>query len=160
MASKLLSDTTLAPASIYFKFYLHQALTKAGYGNDYLKWLDKWRENMQMGLTTWAETSELNDTRSDCHAWGASPNIEFFRIILGIDSDAAGFSKIKIEPHLGNITEISGEIPHPSGKIQVFYEVRGERLKAEFFLPENISGTFIWNKKSYPLSGGKNILEI
>ena len=57
IGKKLLADTSLAPASIYFKYYLHQALTKAGYGNDYLNWLGKWRENITMGLTTWAETS-------------------------------------------------------------------------------------------------------
>lgn len=93
LANKMLADTTLTPASIYFKYYLHQALVKAGLGNDYLKWLDKWRENINMGLTTWAETSDVSTTRSDCHAWGSSPNIEFFRTILGIDSDAPGFSK-------------------------------------------------------------------
>ena len=107
LGNKILADTSLAPASIYFKFYLHQALTKAGLGNDYLKWLDKWRENITMGLSTWAETSDVSTSRSDCHAWGSSPNIEFFRIVLGIDSDAPGFSKIKISPHLGSITDIA-----------------------------------------------------
>ncbi len=36
IGKQLLSDTTLAPASIYFKYYLHLALTKAGLGDDYL----------------------------------------------------------------------------------------------------------------------------
>jgi hypothetical protein len=88
IGNQLLSDTTLAPASIYFKFYLHEALVKAGLGNDYLNWLGLWRENMKMGLTTWSEISDINNARSDCHGWGASPNIEFFRTVLGIDSDA------------------------------------------------------------------------
>jgi len=79
---------------------------------------------MNMGLTTWGETSDVNNTRSDCHAWGASPNIEFFRTILGIDSDAPGFTKVKIEPHLGIIKSIGGEIPHPNGKIKVKYELK------------------------------------
>ncbi|WP_267209737.1 hypothetical protein, partial [Brucella melitensis] len=42
LATKMLADTSLAPASIYFKFYLHQALTKAGLGDDYMSWLGKW----------------------------------------------------------------------------------------------------------------------
>ncbi|WP_297098520.1 alpha-L-rhamnosidase C-terminal domain-containing protein [uncultured Draconibacterium sp.] len=157
-AQKILDDNTLAPASIYFKFYLHQALTKAGYGNDYLNWLGKWRENIAMGLTTWAETSEIHDTRSDCHAWGSSPNIEFFRIILGIDSDAPCFSKVKIEPHLGDIKEIGGEMPHPNGKIKVSYKVNKGGLNAAVLLPPNTSGTFTWNNKVYELSEGKNSL--
>jgi alpha-L-rhamnosidase len=160
IANKLLADTTLAPASIYFKYYLHQALTKAGMGDDYLKWLDKWKENINMGLTTWAETSEINTTRSDCHAWGSSPNIEFYRIILGIDSDAVGFTKVKIEPHLDDIKSIEGEIPHPKGKIKVKYNIKNNKLNVEIDLPMNTSGRFIWKGKNYPLKIGKNSMII
>lgn len=66
--------------------------------------------------------NSVNTSRSDCHAWGASPNIEFFRTILGINSDGPGFSKVKITPHLGSIDTIGGEIPHPNGKISVYYK--------------------------------------
>jgi hypothetical protein len=51
-------------------------------GNDYLKWLDKWKENIEMGMTTWAEISEIDNARSDCHAWGSSPNIEFSNVLV------------------------------------------------------------------------------
>lgn len=156
MAKQLLSDTTLAPASIYFKYYLHEALTKAGLGDEYLNWLGKWRENMAMGLTTWAETSELNTTRSDCHAWGASPNIEFFRTILGIDSDAPGFKRLRIEPHLGTIKSIGGEIPHPNGKIKVKYREANGHIDAIIDLPQTTTGQFIWKGKGYVLKEGKN----
>lgn len=157
---QLISDATLAPASVYFKYYLHQALLKAGYGNDYLLWLDKWRENMALGLTTWAETSQVNASRSDCHAWGASPNIEFFRIILGIDSDAPGFSKVKIEPHLGAEKRIGGEIPHPNGKVWVMYTQSNGHFNAEIKLPLKITGKFIWKGKTYALKEGYNNIKI
>jgi hypothetical protein len=160
IGKQLLADTSLAPTSIYFKYYLHQALTKTGFGNDYLKWLDKWKENMEMGLTTWAETSEVNTSRSDCHAWGASPNIEFFRIILGIDSDAPGFSKVRIEPHLGDIKSIGGEMPHPNGKIKVHYKVESGKLNAVIELPANTSGRFVWKAKTYDLKAGLNNIKI
>jgi hypothetical protein len=158
MAQKLLSDETLAPCSVYYKYYLHEALVKAGLGDDYLSWLDVWRENLALGMTTVGETSDVNGTRSDCHAWGASPNIEFFRTLLGIDSDAIAFKKVKIEPHLGDIKKIGGTMPHPDGKITVDYKVNGKNLNAEVTLPSNISGTFVWNGKSYPLKGGKNTI--
>jgi len=160
MAGKLLSDSSLAPASIYFQYYLNQALIKAGFGNDYLKWLDKWRENISMGLTTWAEISEIDQARSDCHAWGASPNIEFYRTVLGIDSDAPGFKRIKIEPHLGTLKNLNGKIPHPNGVISVRYEHINNKLKARIELPRGITGRFIWNGKSYPLVSGVNERDI
>ncbi|MBD0365395.1 MAG: alpha-rhamnosidase [Flavisolibacter sp.] len=160
LAKKTLTDTTLAPASIYFKYYLHQAGVKAGLGNDYLSWLDIWRENMALGLTTWGETSDVSRTRSDCHAWGSSPNIEFFRTVLGIDSDAPGFSKVKIEPHLGTLKNISGEMPHPAGKIRVQYNEANGRTTVEINLPEKTTGKLVWKGKSYPLKAGKNVINL
>ncbi|MCB0639698.1 MAG: alpha-rhamnosidase, partial [Lewinella sp.] len=160
IGQSLLSDDSLAPASIYFKYYLHLALNEAGFGDQYLDWLDIWRENMASGLTTWGETSQVASTRSDCHAWGASPNIEFFRIILGIESAAPGFRQVRIEPHLGNLATISGTMPHPSGTISVAYERSGTQLQAEITLPQNISGLFIWNNTSYELHGGSNRLAL
>ena len=44
-------------------------------------------------------------------------NIEFFRTVLGIDSDAPGFTKVRIEPHLGTLKKIAGEMRHPKGKL-------------------------------------------
>ena len=159
VAEKMLNDPTLSQCTVYYKYYLHEALVKAGLGNDYLKWLDIWRENIAMGLTTWAETSNLVTTRSDCHAWGASPNIEFFRTLLGIDSAGPAFAKVKIEPHLGDIQQIGGKMPHPLGDIKVSYKKNGQNLKAEIELPANVSGSLIWNGKNYNLKEGKNSIE-
>ncbi len=156
LAKQIISDSTLAPASIYFKFYLHMALVKAGLGNDYLNWLGLWRENIKMGMTTWAEIPDINNTRSDCHAWGSSPNIEFFRTILGIDSDAPGFAKVKIEPHLGTLKKIQGEIPHPDGKIEARYLFENGKWKIEINLPSKTYGNLVWQNKSYSLKQGIN----
>jgi hypothetical protein len=156
LAQKLLTDPSLAPASIYFKYYLHQALVRAGMGNDYLGWLGKWFENIEMGLTTWAEDSNVNGARSDCHAWGASPNIEFYRIVLGIDTDAPGFARVKIEPHLGKLKHAGGEMPHPAGKISVNYSMDGGRWNVTVNLPDKLTGTFTWAGKTYALKAGGN----
>lgn len=160
VANGLLNNKDLTQCTVYFKYYLNQALVKAGLGNDYMNWLDIWRENMKMGLTTWAEDSSLKTVRSDCHAWASSPNIEFFRTVLGIDSDAPGFSDIKIEPHLGGITKVSGEIPHPNGKVAVAYLFSKNKWKITIHLPKNTSGTFVWKAKTYPLQAGENLFTI
>ncbi|TDQ09474.1 alpha-L-rhamnosidase-related protein [Pedobacter metabolipauper] len=156
----LLNDKSLTQCTVYFKYYLNQALVKAGLGNDYMSWLGIWRENIALGLTTWAEDSSLQTVRSECHAWGASPNIEFFRTVLGIDSYAQGFSKIKIEPHLGTITDVSGEIPHPNGKVFVKYLLEGSKWKINIMLPLKTPGVFIWKTKTYVLKPGPNTFAI
>lgn len=156
VANALLNDKSLTQCTIYFKYYLNQALVKAGLGDHYMDWLDIYRENMAMGLTTWAEVSDVNTTRSDCHAWGSSPNIEFYRTVLGIDSYAPGFSRIKIEPHLGTLTHVSGEIPHPNGKVAVTYVLEKDKWDIKISIPSHTSGLFIWKNKTYLLKAGEN----
>ncbi|PWK72498.1 alpha-L-rhamnosidase-like protein [Mucilaginibacter oryzae] len=160
LALKLQNDTSLTKCTIYFKYYLHQAMVKGGLGNDYLNWLSIWRDNIKMGLTTWAEISDLNHNRSDCHAWGASPNIELYRTVLGVDTYAPGFSKIKIEPHLGNIKSISGEVPHPNGKVYAKYALVNGKWNVSVDLPKNTTGIFVWKGKTFQLKTGNNNLVI
>ena len=160
LAQKLMTDESLAQCTIYYKFYLYEAYVKAGFGNDYLNWLDIWRENMAMGLTTWGEDADVYGTRSDCHAWGASPNIELYRTVLGIDSDAVAFKRVRIEPRLGDLKEIGGTIPHPSGAISVHYKVKGGKIQAEITLPADVDGLFVWRGKEQYIRGGKNNIKL
>jgi hypothetical protein len=160
LAEKLLNDNSMAEATIYFKYYVHLALANSGFGDQYLDWLGVWRKNLEMGMTTWAEMSDINGSRSDCHAWGSSPNIEFFRIVLGIDSDAPGFQKIKIAPSLGKLNEAKGTMPHPNGDISVDYKLTGKTLNAKISLPAKTSGRFLWKGKSIPLKAGENNLRL
>ena len=156
LGHKLLGDTSVVQASIYFKYYVHQALIKAGMGNDYINWLGIWRDNMKMGMTTWAEMSDISATRSDCHAWGSSPNIELYRTVLGIESDSPGFKQVKIEPHLGSVTHIGGSIPHPNGNVSVNYVLTGSKWKINIVLPQQTSGKLVWKQKEYLLKAGEN----
>lgn len=160
MAEKLLTDKSLAQCTIYYKFYLYQAYVKAGLGDGYLDWLDIWRENIAMGLTTWGEDANVFGTRSDCHAWGSSPNIELFRTVLGIDSDAVAFKRVRIEPHLGDLKEIGGTMPHPDGEISVHYKLKGKKLQAEITLPEGVEGIFVWKGKPRQIHEGKNVINL
>lgn len=160
ISHKLLTDTSLVQASIYFKYYVYQALVKTGMGNDYLNWLDIWRDNIKMGMTTWAEMSDISASRSDCHAWGSSPNIELFRTVLGIGSNAPGYRSVKIEPHLGSLTHIGGSVPHPDGTISVRYDHDGSKWKMGIKLPGQIPGVLIWKGKAYPLKPGENNLSL
>jgi alpha-L-rhamnosidase len=148
----------LAPASIYFRYYLHRALVKAGAGDRYLEMLGPWRTMLADGLTTWAERDHRS--RSDCHAWGASPNVELFRTVLGIDSAAPGFAKVAVAPHLGALQKVSGTMPHPRGEISVALEVDDGKLHAEISLPPGVNGEFVWQGQSKQLTPGGNRLDL
>lgn len=160
MVDRLFSDTTLAPASIYFKYYLHRAGHAKGKGNDYLSWLAKWNENIQLGLTTWSEMSDVARSRSDCHAWGSSPNIEFYRMVLGIDSSAPGFKRVRIAPQPGTLTKVSGSIPHPLGTLAVSCVKEKGKWKVVVDLPAGLEGDLEWPGRSVTsLKPGKNSFE-
>jgi alpha-L-rhamnosidase len=80
----------------------------------------------------------------------------FYRTVLGIDSYAPGFSKIKIEPHLGSLKNVSGEIPHPDGKVAASYVLKNNKWNIHISLPKNTTGVFVWKGKSYLLKAGEN----
>jgi hypothetical protein len=150
---RVLSDGSLAPCSIYFRHYLHAALNRTGQGDRYLEMLSPWRRMLAEGLTTWAETNEP-DVRSDCHAWGASPNFELFRTVLGVDSASPGFRRVLVRPFLGPLTRVSGAIPHPRGEVAVSLSVKGDRLAAEVTLPDGVDGELVWGGQRRRLPSG------
>jgi hypothetical protein len=151
---RTVADDSLAPASVYFRYYLLRATVKAGLGDQYLEMLDPWRNMLKDGLTTWAER-DFN-SRSDCHAWGASPNVELFRTVLGIDSAAPGFAKVVVEPHLGDLQRASGTMPHPRGEISVKLDATDGTMHAEVTLPPGVDGEFVWKSQRRRLSPGQN----
>jgi alpha-L-rhamnosidase len=154
---RVAEDRSLTPCSIYFRYYLHAALDRAGLGDLYLDMLGPWREQLALGLTTWAETAD--PTRSDCHAWGASPNVELFRTVLGIDSAAPGFGRVVIRPNLGKLEHASGTMPLPKGELAVKLVKQGSGLDAEVTLPAGMEGEFEWNGQTRKLVSGEQRLK-
>ena len=145
-------DKSLIQSTMYFRFYLTQALKVAGLSDNYLETLELWRDMLGLGLTTFAEKPD--PTRSDCHAWSASPNYDFLATVAGIEPASPGFKTVKIEPHLGALTQIEGKMPHPAGAILYKLKRNGNSgIEGEIELPENLSGTFIWNGKTLKLTG-------
>jgi hypothetical protein len=158
LIGRVLAEGSLTPCTFYFRHYLHSAINLVGEGDRYLDLLDEWDRMLERGLTTWAENPE--PTRSDCHAWSASPNFELFRTVLGIDSAAPGFSRVVIRPFPGALTRASGAIPHPKGEVTVSLVRQGETLEAEVRLPPGVAGEFIWRGTRRPLTPGANSVSV
>jgi hypothetical protein len=157
---KVFNDTSLAQSSIYFRAYTNAALREANLGDRYLDSLGAWREMLSQGLTTWAEWNG-DDTRSDCHAWGASPNFELLRTVAGIESAAPGFARVRVSPNMGTLKHVSASMPHPKGEIKVDLQRKGEKsLVAQIELPPGISGEFVYRGLYRVLTPGTNHLEV
>jgi hypothetical protein len=148
----------MSAMSYYFRFYLARALEHAGLADRYLDELTPWREMLKLGLSTWAEQPE--PTRSDCHAWSASPNYDLLTVVAGIHPASPGFKTVRIEPHLGKLTHLDAAMPHAGGNIRVSYLLQGKEWTAQVNLPSDLSGEFVWKGKSYPLHAGMQTLHL
>ncbi|MCK4967307.1 alpha-L-rhamnosidase, partial [bacterium] len=156
---KIISDTNVTQCSYYYQFYLHLALKKVGFGDKYLKLLRPWKEMIDLGLTTVAETPE--PSRSDCHPWNAHPNFNLLSIVCGIEPSAPGFKKVNISPNLSTLNWAKGKVPTPSGIIAVDYKkMDKDGLKVVIQLPKGITGTFNWKGNKIELKEGKQTFTI
>jgi alpha-L-rhamnosidase len=120
------------------------------FGEIYLKNFYPLEELIQKGLTTFLESNE--PSRSDCHAWSASPLYFYYSLVAGIEPASPGFSRIRIAPSLGNLKQLSASMPHPKGTIITEYNIdKKGTLTARLSIPEGTSGVFMWKGKEYEL---------
>lgn len=155
----ILHDSMLIQTTIYFKFYLFQAMYKVGLANDYLSQLTPWYEMLEKGLTT-TEEGDFYE-RSDCHAWGASPNYDFLATVCGIRPLTPGFKEVEIKPAFGNLKFLKAKMPHPNGTIEVNLEKKGKYgISGSVTLPLNTKGRFIWNDITIEMKSGATQIKL
>ncbi|MBK1879351.1 alpha-L-rhamnosidase C-terminal domain-containing protein [Pelagicoccus mobilis] len=153
---KVISDVSLSQCTMYFRFYLHEALKQSGLGAQYLGLLDQWRAMLDSGLTTFAEKPD--PTRSDCHAWSSSPNYHFLTLVCGVESVGPGFSKIKIKPSLGALERAKFKIPHANGYIEGQFKQDTEGVVSGWVtLPNNVEGVLVLNDTELKLESNRRI---
>ena len=141
-------------ASYYFRFYLARALEHAGMADDYLQSLDPWRKLLPLHFSTWPEIP--GDTRSDSHAWTSHPVYDLLTLVAGIEPASPGFGTVRIAPHLGNLPSLKASYPHPEGMIEVDFHRTGSGLDGTVHLPGKLSGQFLFNGVTIPLTPGTN----
>jgi len=153
LLQNIIQDKSLIQCTLYYRFYLIRAMKKAGLADLYVDHLQYWRDMINIGLTTFAERPE--PSRSDCHAWSASPNYDLLATVCGIMPDAPGFAAVLIEPHLGSLQWVRGAMPHPLGTISVELERKGDNdITGKVILPAGVRGRLVWNGKEISLQGG------
>ena len=158
LVERLNTEKGLTQCTQYFRFYLLRAMKAVGLGNQYVSMLQPWHDMLARGLTTFAERPD--PTRSDCHAWSASPNYEFLATVCGIEPAAPGFKTVKIEPHLGYLKHVQGTVPHPAGDIEVRLNRTEKGIEGEVTLPAGLNGQFVWQGRTLPLHPGRQAVTI
>ncbi|MFD0674688.1 hypothetical protein [Cohnella sp. GCM10027633] len=161
LISRIVPEVWGAPApdlmrtSIYFDHYTFEALAASGRIDTLMARLEPWFGMEERGLKTTPEIF-LDDTRSDCHAWGAHPIYHAYTNLLGIRPASMGFASVVIRPQPGTLTYVHGKLPHANGFIEARVEYAGNLWLIEATLPEGLPGTLEWARESYPLKAGLN----
>jgi hypothetical protein len=143
LMENILNDPAAARATVYFKFYLYEAMYHVGRADMIWPDLQLWHDMVDKGLTTFAEKPE--PSRSDCHAWSAHPLYHFAVSILGIRPTAPGCSALSIRPLL----RIKSNPPLPSelgitlntvaGKCGVHLKASGDKWDIYKEIPAGIT---------------------
>ena len=117
----------------YMRFYELEALCLMGLHNRVLKEMkDYWGGMLRLGATSFWEKYNPQEQgtqhlamygrpygKSLCHAWGASPLYILGKYFLGVRPTKAGYEEYEVQPMLGGLQWMEGEVPTPFGKISV-----------------------------------------
>jgi len=162
----LLNPNALKITTPYMRFYELEALCALGEQKHVLKQIrDYWGGMINLGATTFWEKynpEEKNPEllsmygrpfgKSLCHAWGASPIYLLGKYYLGVKPTSPGYETYSVEPSLGDLQWIEGDVPTPEGKIHVFCNAQEISVKSDVG-----TGTLKFKSQTKPVCKGFEI---
>ncbi len=151
-------NPALREPTLYFKFYAHRALQHAGLADLYLDSLQTWFKLLDWGFSTFPEKDEL-DTRSDCHAWSASPLYDLLTLVAGIRPTSPGFRTVMIAPANNGLPHLRAAFPHHRGELSIDLTFSAGRVTGHVTLPPGTTGAFRWQGKLLPLQAGSQTID-
>jgi hypothetical protein len=162
----LLNPKALKITTPYMRFYELEALCVLGEQKHVLKEIrDYWGGMINLGATTfWEKYNPAEKSpellamygrpfgKSLCHAWGASPIYLLGKYYLGVKPTSPGYETYLVEPCLGDLQWMEGEVPTPEGKVHLFCSAKEIKLKAD-----QGTGTLRFKSSLKPLCEGVEI---
>ncbi|QJD84700.1 alpha-L-rhamnosidase-related protein [Cohnella herbarum] len=138
----LLDDTVQKIKTPFMRFFEMEALCEIGEQHYVLQEMKRyWGGMLDLGATSfWEEfdpglpANEQYDMyggkfrKSLCHAWGAAPIYLLGKYYLGVRPEAPGYARYCVEPKLGELEWISGEVPTPHGEVSVYMDASSIRV--------------------------------
>ncbi len=129
----LLNDSVPLIVTPYMQFYELEALCAMGdQGHVLQRMKDYWGGMLSLGATSFWEQYDPKQSgsgayemygrpfgKSLCHAWGASPVFLLGKYYLGVRPVDPGYTRYEVEPALGGLKWMEGNVPTPRGNIGV-----------------------------------------
>ena len=121
---QVVRDTSLVPATYYFRYYLLEALRLNGRADLAREALQPWYDMVAEGATTQVERFETpsKPTRSEAHPWGAAPALFVYTLLAGID-DEYPEGPVFMRPAFGHLNYMEGYYPFLRGRGGVRFEL-------------------------------------
>ena len=133
MQSVMLNPDIPAITTPYMRFYELETLCIDGLHTQVLQEMrDYWGGMLREGATSFWEKYIPSESgtqhlamygrpygKSLCHAWGASPVYLLGKYYLGVCPTKPGYEEFVVEPHLGDLDWMQGDVPTPHGMIHV-----------------------------------------
>jgi hypothetical protein len=155
----LLNDNIQKITTPYMRFYELEALCAMGEQDYVLKEMKNyWGGMLKLGATSFWEEYDPSKKgaehyamygrefgKSLCHAWGASPIYLLGKYYLGVKPTSAGYATYSIEPSLGGLKWMQGEVPTPAGNIEMYVNAKQMKIKGTAG-----TGTLVFKSKTKP----------
>jgi alpha-L-rhamnosidase len=133
--------------SVYPAQYLLEGLFENGAANHALSLMTaagdrSWRHMVESGTTiTWEAWDQRYKPNQDWnHAWGAAPANILPRFVMGVQTLAPGWTRVRIRPFTGPLTSCAGKVPTPRGPVRVHWR-SSDRFALTFELPAGMIAT-------------------
>ena len=143
LAERIVRDESLCSLTYFSAYFAWRALAAAGRYELMGELLGPWRDMLAECLTTWKE--DPRDDRSDCHAWGCGPMVEYTREILGVRPAEPGYDVVGIEPKPAGLKSARGRVPltrlggaGPARFVHVAWRAEGGRFIMQARVPEDV----------------------
>ena len=134
LQTALADPDVIQPQTLYYRFWLAQALDHAGLRQAAAEQIDPWLQLAgQPGLTAWPETTNPNP-RSDCHGWSVGVSLLILNQWLGIARRLGPDHRPcwTIRPPLQALDEVQIHLPGPTGPLSLHARRHGPDLLLTF----------------------------
>lgn len=134
-----------AQPSSYWVTYVHEVMTRVGYGADVVRHIRKNFEPMIPYGGTWEKFEFRRGSDSVSHAWSAHPTYHLPGAVGGILQNAAAWKHITFAPALDLLEMNSADtiVPTPQGLIRSSWKRNGKTVNVRLSLPKGVQAEVI-----------------
>ncbi|HUU82122.1 MAG TPA: alpha-L-rhamnosidase C-terminal domain-containing protein, partial [Phycisphaerae bacterium] len=136
----------LQPCGVFFHIHLLEVLHRLGEQGAVLREIrQQWGAFLDAGLTTTPENTVCNDDwwSSVGHPWGASPCVYLIRSIAGLSPLTPGWTRVAVNPFLGDLRKVRVTVPTPQGLIEAEFFRTESGVAGRIAVPPGVEVEFI-----------------